>query len=303
MQLSVIICAHNPRPEYLRETLAALAAQTLPKAEWELLLVDNASQEALASRWDLAWHPHGHHVREEDLGLTPARLRGIREAHGEVLVFVDDDNVLAPDYLQQARDMANGWPMLGAWGGRIEGRYETPPLEWTKPYLAMLAIREVPRARWSNDYDDGEAHPCGAGMVVRRSVATAYAEKLRADAVRRGLDRKGKLLISCGDIDLALTAIDLGLGIGMFERLRLTHLIPAGRLEENYLLNLAESMAFSAILLHSFRQRLPARPPLARRIYELGRLPFMDARSRRFEQARRQGARQAREFLRNQPTS
>src|ERR1700722_2249773 len=98
--VSVIICSHNPRENYLRRVLDALRAQTLPAQEWELLLVDNASTEPLAGRFDLSWHPNARHVREEKTGLTPARLRGIAEANGELLVFVDDDNVLRSDYLQ-----------------------------------------------------------------------------------------------------------------------------------------------------------------------------------------------------------
>ncbi len=101
MDLSVIICTHNPRADFLRRTLDALKEQTLARGEWELVLVDNASKTAVAGAWDLAWHPRGRHVREEELGLTHARFRGIREATGAVLVFVDDDNILAPDYLQQ----------------------------------------------------------------------------------------------------------------------------------------------------------------------------------------------------------
>src|SRR5271154_1339560 len=99
MEVSVIICTHNPRLHYLRRTLDALAEQTLPKDRWELLLIDNMSREPVSSAWDLSWHPNARHVREEALGLTNARLRGIRESKGEYLVFIDDDNVAAADYL------------------------------------------------------------------------------------------------------------------------------------------------------------------------------------------------------------
>jgi hypothetical protein len=37
----------------------------------------------------------------EPVVLTPARLRGIRESRADILVFGDDDNVLATDYLQR----------------------------------------------------------------------------------------------------------------------------------------------------------------------------------------------------------
>src|SRR5690348_1101571 len=99
--LSVITCAHNSRDDYLMRVTNALNNQTLDKASWEYLLIDNASAERLAEKIDLSWHPKARLVREEKLGLTPARLRGIREATGEMLVFVDDDNVLDPDYLKE----------------------------------------------------------------------------------------------------------------------------------------------------------------------------------------------------------
>src|SRR6202034_2788555 len=98
LDVSVIICSLNPRPEYLRRVLESLRAQTLPPDRWELVLVDNASREPLAGRWDLSWHPHGRHAREEELGLTPARLKGIAECRGEIVVFADDDNILAADF-------------------------------------------------------------------------------------------------------------------------------------------------------------------------------------------------------------
>src|SRR5204862_5153681 len=102
MQLSVILCTHNPRPDYLASTLEALRNQILPQEAWELVLVDNASDPTVVSATRLGWHKNGRQVREEKLGLTPARLRGIAEAKGEMLVFVDDDNVLAADYLTEA---------------------------------------------------------------------------------------------------------------------------------------------------------------------------------------------------------
>jgi hypothetical protein len=57
MKLSVIICTHNPRPDYLARTLDALRLQTTGMAEWELLLIDNGSHPAVAALTSLTWHP------------------------------------------------------------------------------------------------------------------------------------------------------------------------------------------------------------------------------------------------------
>ena len=121
VDVSVIICTHNPRRDYLRRVLDALYAQTLPKEEWELLLIDNASDTPLADTWVLSGNPQARHIREDELGLTPARLRGIRESCGDLLVYVDDDNILAPDYLQTARALLMEHPHLGVIGAGIIG--------------------------------------------------------------------------------------------------------------------------------------------------------------------------------------
>src|SRR5450755_3877223 len=128
MDLSVILCSHNPRPDYLRRTLAALRNQTLPKDRWELLLIDNASEISLAREWDLSWHTNARHISEEELGISKARRRGMQESNCDVLLFVDDDNVLAPDYLSEALKLYKEWPRLGTWGsGTIVPEFEREP--------------------------------------------------------------------------------------------------------------------------------------------------------------------------------
>ncbi len=261
--LSVVICAHNPRSTYLERTLAALAAQTLPRTEWELLLVDNASRESLAGRFDLTWHPQAQHIVEPQLGLTRARLRGLAQSRGQLLIFVDDDNVLAPDYLAIAAHMSAEKNWLGAWGGRVEPEFEIPPPPWLAPYLPLLAVNQVPVDQWSNYANPSATPPCGAGMCVRRAVVEAWRDRVLADPLRAALGRAGSSLASSEDIDLAFTACDLGLASGRFTALRLTHLIPKERLELDYIARLVEGVTASQILVRSLRESL-APPPAPR---------------------------------------
>jgi hypothetical protein len=278
LKISVIICTHNPRPDYLRRVFEALDKQTLPKDEWELLLIDNASKEKLADVWNLSWHPTARHVRENELGLTAARLRGIAEARADILIFVDDDNVLRSDFLANAVEISNKFPFLGAWGGNVEGEFEQEVPDWLKSHLHVLAVREVDRDYWSNYYTDNRSMPFGAGLCVRKLVATAYARALVARPASMGLDRKGSSLVSGGDIDLALTAYDSGFGTGMFPRLHTTHLIPKARMTVDYLCRLLEGIEYSTHLLR--KQRNPGYTPpqdsgLNRwlRAYQVWRLP------------------------------
>jgi glycosyltransferase involved in cell wall biosynthesis len=213
--------------------MEGLRAQTMPHSRWELLLIDNGSDESLASRIDLSWHPEGRHILEEELGLTPARLRGIAEATGDLLIFVDDDNVLQRDYLEAASQISVNHPYLGAFGGSIEAEFEVEPDPRLQSLLPSLAIRGVTGAKWANF--GSAALPFGAGLCVTAKVAQAYAANTSGSEIRRCLDRRGGSLMGGGDLDLAMTSYGLGMGVGLFDKLVVTHLIDKRRLSPQYL--------------------------------------------------------------------
>lgn len=251
IELSVIICAHNPRADYLQRTLAALRAQTLPPDRWELLLVDNASQPPIAPGHDLGWHSLGRHVVETVLGLTPARLRGIAESTGSWLVFVDDDNVLAPDYLAQVIAIGGSQPRLAVFGaGKLRPEFEVPPPPELKNLLTLLALRDVNTPRRGNNPKDPANLPCGAGLCVRRETAGQFARLV--DQLKTGvvLGRKGGELFSHEDDLFSWAAAAAGMEFGVFPELQITHLIGAGRLTREYFLRLIYYHTFSHWILH-----------------------------------------------------
>jgi len=290
MKISAIICTHNPRPHYLRRVLEALNRQTLDKADWELLLIDNASrqplrgcvrQEAIGERqegggvgheaigerlggedqatFDLSWHAHGRIVREDRVGLTHARLRGIDEAKGELIVFIDDDNVLAPDYFERCVRIAAEWPQLGVWGGSVAGEFEVPPPEWIQRYLAGMVVYEIDRDYWSNMAVWSTAIPFGAGMCIRSSLARIYAEGVKNDPLRQSLGRTGAAMTASEDVDLAYTVIGEGFGTARFKDLKITHLIPKERFTENYVVRLFSGFEVSGFAMAKIRgEKRPA---------------------------------------------
>jgi len=248
--LSVIIPAHNTQRDNLLLMLDSLRAQTLSTSQWELIVVDNASEPPLATWVDMAWHPHSCIVQEGTLGLTHARLAGFSQAIAEIIVLVDDDNILATDYLEQVLKIANEFTFIGAWGGVIEPRYESPELKLPKSLHPLLTLRNAAYDRWSNDPDHHTSTPWGAGLCVRRRVTQQYAEELRLNPKRLSLDLNGRQLFYGGDTDIAYTACRLGLGKGVFTALRLEHLIPANRCKPDYLCRVAEGRGYSEILHH-----------------------------------------------------
>ena len=246
---SIIICTRNPRPHYLERVLAALQGQVLPRNEWELLFIDNASEPALATRWDLSWHPNARHLRENEVGIAAARQRGMAEAASDLLIFVDDDNILAADYLTEALKIKRDWPTLGTWGsGTIVPEFEQQPEAHLKPYLCRLALRNNQAAYWSNVSTCSASTPAGAGMCVRASVANEYCH-LRSIEKIRITGRQGTTLVGHEDYELAFVGCSMGLGMGVFPELRITHLISKDRVSDEYHLRLAAGNEISEALL------------------------------------------------------
>lgn len=288
MLISVIICTHNPRSDYLHRTLQGLRRQSLNPQHWELILVDNRSSRPVADVADIGWHPNARIVIEEELGLTLARLRGFAESRADLILMVDDDNELDADYLEVGLAIRKSMPCIEVLGGTINGEFEKAPQPWMMPYLSMLAIRDVNHDIWSNDPHRLGLYPCGAGMFLTKRVAAAYADIVERDPRRRGLDRRGSVLTSGGDCDICFTAGSLHLGVGLFRKLRLTHLIAEERLNLSYLLRLSEGITASGIVLSYLWGRAvdPPKDGFRRRLGLLRQRWQMSAIEREFSEAR-----------------
>lgn len=241
--LTVIIPSHNPRHNILIKVIDSLRHQTMPHDQWELLLIDNASTEPLSS--DLVnWHPHGRLIREPQLGLTVARVRGLTEAKNQLLVWVDDDNLLDSTYLVSASDAFADNPKLGAAGGASFPLYQEPPPPWFNEGLAPLGCRDcgdkVIRMSWTNHQPHyPHSAPIGAGLVIRRSAMQLWANAMDSEGLALG--RRGTALSSGEDNDINLTLLRAGWDLAYLPQLRLTHIIPPSRLKLDYQKRLARA--------------------------------------------------------------
>jgi glycosyltransferase involved in cell wall biosynthesis len=242
--ISVILPTHNPDAGRLARTLAALQRQVCTQP-WELIVVDNASTPPLdAAQLGLASLPRARVVQERELGLTAARRRGLRESTAPVCIFVDDDNVLAADYLDAAHAIFAREPRLGCAGGKSIPEFETPPADWIREFFPLLALRDLgekPETASGLTSSTAARHgyprcaPIGAGMVLRRDAVESWLNNSHPTTLP---DRRGAALTSAGDNDLVFSVLRAGWSVGYFPELRLTHLIPARRLDARYLARL-----------------------------------------------------------------
>jgi GT2 family glycosyltransferase len=117
IQYSVIIPTYQRPTQLLDVCLRAFSQQQLPRAQFEVIVVDDASEiapEAIVKSF--ADKLNVKLLRQtRRTGPAGARNRGAKEALGEFLVFTDDDCMPAPDWLQrlQTRFKTNPEIMIG----------------------------------------------------------------------------------------------------------------------------------------------------------------------------------------------
>jgi glycosyltransferase involved in cell wall biosynthesis len=278
----------------------ALRRQTLSIEDWELLIIDNGSTDPISNALDLSWHPAARHVFEPTLGLTPARIRGIHESRASTIVFVDDDNVLHPDYLIHVVELTMQQPALGAFGaGELTPEFEERPSKTIVPWLGFLALRTVEDDQLSSNFREKHCLPWGAGLSVSRDVANQYIGLVNSLGITSVLDRRGDQLFAGGDDLFSLAAVRAEKQFGIFPRLKVLHLISAGRLSEQYLIRLGRAHAYShAILDFMVAGNMPEEVSLGEKIRMVAHGLRRGQFSYRWRKATLEGREAARSFIR-----
>ncbi len=122
-RVSVVIPAFDAAAT-LADALASVAAQTAPAAE--VLVVDDGSSDGTAA---LAARHRGVRVlRQERRGPAAARNLGAREASGELLAFLDADDVFLPGKLALERRALEADPELAGVFGLVRQELIEPAL-------------------------------------------------------------------------------------------------------------------------------------------------------------------------------
>lgn len=107
MLCSVIIPLYNKGP-YIAAALASVQAQT--HAEWEVIVVDDGSTDDGAQQVRACADARVRLVSQANGGVSRARNRGILEARGELICFLDADDWYGPVYLETMVGMARAHP-------------------------------------------------------------------------------------------------------------------------------------------------------------------------------------------------
>ena len=172
--LSVVIATRN-RADLLRQTLEHLRRQQLGGLCWELLVVDNGSEDDTdeSIREALEFLPL-RPLRESRPGKNRALNKAVSVARSQLLVFTDDDVIPDRAWLSELHRAATRWPTDTVFAGRIEPRFPAATPGW----LADPGWRRstVVFCRYAPQPGEGsvELAPFGANLAIRRSVFQSF---------------------------------------------------------------------------------------------------------------------------------
>lgn len=135
--VSVVIPVHNGE-KYLAEAICSVLAQSHPRTE--VIVVDDGSTDNSATT-ALAFGPPVRLVQQANLGPAEARNAGVRQAVGDMLAFLDADDLWAPDKLARQIKALHSNPTCEAVVGRVEN-FLSPELDEMQRRSLMIAVQQ-----------------------------------------------------------------------------------------------------------------------------------------------------------------
>jgi glycosyltransferase involved in cell wall biosynthesis len=156
IDVSVVICTYN-RAKYLGKCIDSIARQTFPSEKYELIVVDNNSSDNTAQVVDFkksqypSWRLR--YILEVQQGLSYSRNRGMREACGKYVLYIDDDAYADEQWIESIVNcFENFCPRPVCIGGKILLDWEGKEPNWlSERYRGMLGYLNYGKTAYLND--------------------------------------------------------------------------------------------------------------------------------------------------------
>jgi glycosyltransferase involved in cell wall biosynthesis len=193
MKVTVILCTHN-RYASLAKALESVAVSVLPNSiEWEVLVVNNNSKDqtpAVVEDFCKRYPGRFRCLFESTPGKSHALNSGIRDARGDILVFMDDDVVVEPTWLENLTNALRDGEWAGA-GGRILPVWNCSPPTWL-PLEEQGALAPLVMFDLGSEAGPLAEPPFGTNMAFPKRVFEKYGSFRTDLGPRPGSEIRGE---------------------------------------------------------------------------------------------------------------
>jgi GT2 family glycosyltransferase len=220
--------------QLLRDVVEAVRPQLRGHARRRLIVVNNGSTDGTAAYLEAMQRDDARcaAVLEPRRGLYHARVAAIRAAaDAEFLLFIDDDALPAPGWLDAVLDAFRLDPRIGVVGAAIDGAPEGPLPAWLSPRLQ----REIPFLPDGHGLVDCSfpCYPPGVSLAIRMLPCTALylaPERQRVELGPGGGGTSGFSMVCGDDTDLCEIYARQGYRVVTTSAARVRHRVVAEKL-------------------------------------------------------------------------
>lgn len=250
IDISVCICTLNPQEDLFLMVIEALRNQSFPEGRWEIIIVDNGSDYSLKEKFEhnFLWHPNVRFCFEPTRGFAYSRRKAINEARGKIVVWVDDDCILDSNYLTEANYLCEEYPQVGIFTGSVQYLAQDGADVFAKRMYEYMS-RNSTFLGFYTTKDSSRytiATRGGPGMIMRKEIGEKYVDDFwRYERIINLLRPYNLPSLSYEDIDLDMTALQLGFELGRSGSLVLVHMAHVSELKIEKMASRAYKLGFN----------------------------------------------------------
>ncbi|SHF51692.1 glycosyltransferase family 2 protein [Dysgonomonas macrotermitis] len=258
MKFSFVTSTYN-RDRYIGQALQSTCDQTYPNEDYEIVIVDNNSTDNTAAICNefISKYPEKQirYFKEMEQGIAPAQNRAIREARGEYIIFVDDDETIIPEHLERLAEHLKNYPQAELIGTAVIPVYEVEQPKWMSYYTQRLIGGYFDQGKKVKTLS-AKNYPGTGHTIIKKELYERYGY------YKTELGRKGKSLIGAEDKDMINRLINLGITCYYFPNIPIYHHIPASKMTDDffhrvtYAIGKSERMRTKSVSEKEFRKRI-----------------------------------------------
>jgi glycosyltransferase involved in cell wall biosynthesis len=249
--ISIVICAYNASTR-IAEVLQSLCEQkfTSENFSWEVIVVDNNSNDNTTEIANSYINKIGNGevlkvIFESKQGLIYARQCGYFKSKGKIISYVDDDNIVSSNYVENMYTFFDSHPQAGLVGPKILPLLDYEPPVYFEYIKSALALRDLGNENSNITYSK-YGHPPGAGMTFPKILLMNFFKK---DSFRLS-GRKGESLDSGEDSIIAITIKNIGYEWWYNHEVIISHKLPQSRMSMSYLIKLFQGFGMSSAMIN-----------------------------------------------------